>query len=317
MSTLRTLGIALASAATAASLTITGQAVADHGHHGGSDGHSHAGAVPAPPAQPTRDDQIQNVDQVKTAIKAYYGDTLTTMPDPVTGATTLHTFDPNGAYAQQMQGLEHDAAKYLAKRARHGTAPKDALGHGDPGQKAILLDVDDTSLNTYNYEIYSNFVYNPTTNGAFVNAAAFPAVPGMTRLVALARSKGYDLFFLTGRPEAQRPGTKTNLTNVGFPTVADDHLYLKDLTAPWLASCAPTCSTIQYKSLTRQHIESLGYDIVANFGDQFSDLSGGYRGPHVQAPEPDVLPALISTGTGWFATESSRTDLQWCHGRTP
>ena len=31
-----------------------------------------------------------------------------------------------------------------------------------------------------------------------------------------------------------------------------------------------------YKSLTRQHIESLGYDIVANFGDQFSGLNGGF-----------------------------------------
>ena len=72
MSTLRTLGIALASAATAASLTITGQAVAHNAHDGGSDSHSHAGAVPPPPAQPTRDDQIQNVDQVKTAIKAYW-----------------------------------------------------------------------------------------------------------------------------------------------------------------------------------------------------------------------------------------------------
>ena len=111
-------------------------------------------------------------------------------------------------------------------------------------------------------------------------------MPGITQLVALARSKGYDLFFLTGRPEAQRPGTKTNLTNVGFPTVADDHLYLKDLTAPWLASCAPTCSTIQYKSLTRQHIESLGYDIVANFGDQFSDLTGGFADRTFKLPNP-------------------------------
>ena len=187
MPTLRTLGIALASAATAASLTITGQAVAQHGDHSGSDGHSHAGAVPPPPAQPTRDDQIQNVDQVKTAIKAYYGDTLTTTPDPVTGATMLHTFDPNGAYAHQMHGLEHAAERYLGKQAGHGKAGRDGQArgehgeHGDHGRKAILLDVDDTSLNTYNYEIYSNFVYNPTTNGAFVNGAAFPAVPGMTR----------------------------------------------------------------------------------------------------------------------------------------
>jgi putative acid phosphatase of HAD superfamily subfamily IIIB len=288
VSTLRTFGIALASAATATSLALAGQAVAHQGHHGGSGNHSHAQSVPAPPAQPTRDDQIQNVDQVKTAIKAYYGDTPTTTPDPVNGATTLHTFNPNGAYAHQMQGLEHDAAKYLSRRAHHSrTARHD---HGDhpsaTGTKAILLDVDDTSLNTYNYEIYSNFVFNPTTNGAFVNAAAFPAVPGMPELAAFATSKGYDLFFLTGRPEAQRPGTTTNLANAGFPAAAADHLYLKDLTAPWLASCAPTCTTVQYKSLTRQHIESLGFDIVANFGDQFSDLTGGFADKTFKVPNP-------------------------------
>jgi hypothetical protein len=40
-------------------------------------------------------------------------------------------------------------------------------------------------------------------------------------------------------------------------------------------SCATTDTTDQYKSQTRAHIESLGYDIVANFGDQYSDLSYG------------------------------------------
>ena len=40
-------------------------------------------AVPAPPASPTSADQIQNIDQVRTAIKAYYGDTPTTTVDPV------------------------------------------------------------------------------------------------------------------------------------------------------------------------------------------------------------------------------------------
>jgi hypothetical protein len=51
---------------------------------------------------------------------------------------------------------------------------------------------------------------------------------------------------------------------------------------PWLASCART----QYKSLTRQHIESLGYDIVANFGDQFSDLNGGFADETFKIPNP-------------------------------
>ena len=82
--------VALASAAATAALTLPGLALA----HGGHD-HGH-GAVPAPPAAPTSADQIQNIDQVKTAISAYYGDTVTATPDPVNGATVLHTYSPSG-----------------------------------------------------------------------------------------------------------------------------------------------------------------------------------------------------------------------------
>ena len=53
-----------------------------------------------------------------------------------------------------------------------------------------------------------------------------------------------------------------------------------------LSSCAPTCTTTQYKSLTRKYIESLGYDIVANFGDQYSDLNGGYADQTFKMPNP-------------------------------
>ena len=70
-------------------------------------------------------------------------------------------------------------------------------------------------------------------------------------------------------------------------------MYLKDATAqtePWLCDARPRyrpCTDdIQYKSLTRQHIESLGYDIVANFGDQFSDLKGGFADPTYKIPNP-------------------------------
>jgi HAD superfamily, subfamily IIIB (Acid phosphatase) len=235
-------------------------------------------SVPAPPAQPTSADQIQNVDQVKTAIKAYYGDTVTSTLDPVNGTVQLHTFSPSGAYANEMAGVEADAATYLDKAAKH-----DKQFSGTP---AVLFDIDDTTLNTYSYEIYSNFVFNPATNAAFVNNAVFPATPGMPALVSHARDDGYTVFFLTGRPEAQRPGTVTNLANAGYGTEDKDHLFLKDNTAPWLASCAPTCSTTQYKSLTREHIESLGFDIVANFGDQFSDLNGGFADQTFKIPNP-------------------------------
>jgi hypothetical protein len=271
----RTATVAIASAAAGMALTVPGLALA-----------SHVGqAVPAPPANPTSADQIQNIDQVRTAIKGYYGDTPTTAVDPVPnsidgGDIALHTFNPDGAYAHEVEGIAAKAGTYLAHH------------HKRTAGKAILFDIDDTTLNTYNYEIYSNFVFNPTTNAAFVNAGVFPAVPGMVDLEHQAIAEGYKVFFLTGRPKNattdQKPATLANLRAVGYDVV-DDQVYLKDasgVTEPWLSPCAPTCTTTQYKSLTRQHIESLGNEIVANFGDQFSDLNGGFADKTYKIPNP-------------------------------
>jgi hypothetical protein len=241
------------------------------------------GAVPPPPANPTSADQIQNIDQVKTAIKGYYGDTLTNVDDPVPnsidGATVkLHTYSQTGAYVNEMQSIEADATKDLDKAAKKGKFS---------ATPAIVFDVDDTTLNTYNYEIYSNFVFNGTTNAAFVNAAIFPPVPGMPALAAHATFDGYTIFYLTGRPENQRAATVQNLVNAGYAAPDTAHLYLQDqVNQPWLSSCAPGCTRTQFKSLTRQHIESLGFDIVANFGDQFSDLNGGFADETFKIPNP-------------------------------
>ena len=48
-----------------------------------------------------------------------------------------------------------------------------------------------------------------------------------------------------------------------------------------------SCPTIQYKSGTRAYIESQGYDIVADFGDQFSDLQGGFADKTFKMPNPN------------------------------
>ena len=80
-----------------------------------------------------------------------------------------------------------------------------------------------------------------------------------------------------------------NLRVAGYPSPTtlndgEDGLFTKPAIAdypPYLHFCnvptpATSCNTDEYKSATRQYIESLGYDIVANFGDQFSDLEGGF-----------------------------------------
>lgn len=208
-----------------------------------------SGGVALSQSTPKHGDSIPNITLVENQIKAYYGDTV---------AGTDHLPSATGNYAEEVEGIAGQAQQYLSSR-----------GHQDVnGKPALVFDVDDTTLNTYNYEIFSGFAYNPVTNAEYVNDERFPAVFGMPALVNWANSHGYTVFFLTGRPEAQRAGTQGNLAKVGYQAPADTaHLYLKDQTVPWLSFCAPNCTTIQYKSSTRAHIESLGYDIVADFGD--------------------------------------------------
>jgi HAD superfamily, subfamily IIIB (Acid phosphatase) len=237
---------------------------------------------------PRSANDITNLDVLRQQIRNYYGDPLGT-----------GTFADDSNYAREARSVALQGALWLALQAH--------LPHGH-GQKAIVLDVDDTTLATWNYEIASNWDYNPTTNANYVNGQLFPAVPGMVDLVQQAAREGYAIFFLTGRPATQEAATLGNLTEDGVGVDADypapttlndgeDGLFTKPAVAnypPYLqAACSGdpngSCTTDHYKTATRQHIESLGYDIVANFGDQFSDLDGGFADKTFKLPNPNYF----------------------------
>jgi hypothetical protein len=84
------------------------------------------------------------------------------------------------------------------------------------GTKAIILDVDDTTLSTWNYEIFSNWAFNPPPSDSSCLDQRFPAVPGMVDMGPFAQSHGYAIFFLTGRAPRRRTATLGNLTSDGL-----------------------------------------------------------------------------------------------------
>jgi hypothetical protein len=234
---------------------------------------------------PRSEKQITNLDVLRQQIRNYYGDPLGT-----------GQFAADSNYAREAESVADQGSHWLAAKA-HGRSHD---------QKAIVLDVDDTTLATWNYEVASNWAYNPTTNAQFVTGQEFPAVPGMVDLVTNAAREGYAIFFLTGRPASQEQPTLGNLTSdgvgvdAGYPaptTLKDgeDGLFTKpavgDYPSYLTSACSGdpngSCTTIHYKSATRAHIESLGYDIVANFGDQYSDLKGGHADRTFKLPNPN------------------------------
>lgn len=252
-------------------LTTSGVAVANSRHHG-----AHGTT-----SEPT------NLSMAKDDVRAFYGDVV----DATQPAGYTHQASPTSDYAKEVHGVEHHAVKYLWK-------------HRHASNRAIVLDVDDTSVLTYEYDANNDFGYNPSINATYVTHG-FPQVYGMPSLVNRAHSLGYAVFFITGRPDTQHADTLANLagrelnygasypvTTTGSLSPQGDSLFTKPAdptTRPYLdcnADGVPACSTVEYKSGTRAYIESQGYDIVANFGDQFSDLNGGSADRGFKIPNP-------------------------------
>ncbi|HXH95764.1 MAG TPA: HAD family acid phosphatase [Gaiellaceae bacterium] len=257
-----------------------------------------AAVAPSKPADlnyvPRSASEIQNIDVVRDWISNYYGDP---------GRTGNIADD--SSYATETRSVAADGASWLK-------AHKPKSGE----MKAIVLDVDDTTLATWNYEVFSKWIYDPGTNGSYVTGQLFPAVPGMVDMVTTASQEGYAVFFLTGRPLSQFDATLGNLTSdsigvdAGYPTPTtigrkgpgDDvgpGLFTKppvgsypgfldkpEFCADAIAAHA-SCSTVRYKSGVRAYIESQGYDIVASFGDQFNDLEGGFADKTFKMPNPN------------------------------
>jgi HAD superfamily, subfamily IIIB (Acid phosphatase) len=268
-----------------AAVTLTAVAVVGLGGAGIGWAAATATAEPAiKTSTPRSEKDVTNIDVLRQQLRNYYGDPLGT-----------GQFAADGNYAREASRVAADGTRYLATRHRSG-----------PATRAIVLDVDDTTLATWNYELASNWAYNPATNADYVLGQKFPAVPGMVAMTRSAEREGYAIFYLTGRGSAQEAATLGNLTadgtgvDAGYPkptTLRDgeDGLFTKpDVSAypDYLKqACAADpggkCTTIHYKSATRAHIESLGYDIVANFGDQFSDLEGGHADRAFKLPNPN------------------------------
>ena len=125
---------------------------------------------------PKTEAQMTNIDVARAYAKNYYG-----APTAVSGSGATATWDAplnvTSNYANEARSVAAKGVKWLTRNR-------------NVANRAIVLDVDDTTLTTWNYELYSNWDYNPTTNASFVGLTGttftgnmFPATPGMLDLV--------------------------------------------------------------------------------------------------------------------------------------
>jgi predicted secreted acid phosphatase len=285
---MRISGARTATAVAATALVLTAGPAFAHGpSHGHDHGQGHGqGDQLAPRSQFTMapdgssgrrpdGEGIPNIDSVKKTVATYYG-------DPGTGIANKDS----SPYISQMQGIESRSLKWLRDNKRSA-----AKHHKAP---AIVFDADDTTLWTYDMEVAAmHFNFDPVLQDEWVQDERFPATPGMVQFVNKAEEMGYKIFGLTGRNDNQKTATVENLQKVGFRPFNAGNFYTKwtgtgTSQQPSYITCATaSCTTVEYKAGTRKHIEKdLGYDIVLNVGDQWSDLQGGFADHTLKLPNP-------------------------------
>jgi predicted secreted acid phosphatase len=142
-----------------------------------------------------------------------------------------------------------------------------------PKKPAIVLDIDDTSVSLYACAKALDFE-GPTSCAVETD---LPAIRQVRSLYDWVRKQKVTVFFITGRPEPLRDLTVTGLRFAGYRGKLN--LDLKPTTYK-------NDSVIPYKAGARKRIQRRGYRILANLGDQRSDLKGGYSLKTYKLPNP-------------------------------
>jgi predicted secreted acid phosphatase len=203
-----------------------------------------AGAASAQPALDTRVVQPLNLDELKQQLVAYQS---------------------SGDYER---GLAAVAARAQAYVEAH------AAGVENP---ALVLDIDETSLSNWPRIVADDFGYipsgacnrlpkGPCGAKAWELKGEVPVIDPTLKLFDAARAKGLSVFFITGRDESERAATIRNLRRAGYRG------WTKLIMKPVGLSMKLAAD---FKAPQRAKIAAQGFTIIANMGDQPSDLVGG------------------------------------------
>jgi hypothetical protein len=211
-------------------------------------------------------------------------------------------YECSGAYDNDIKQQIEKAISYVTKRV---------TGRSKNGPKlAIVLDIDETSLS--NREEIKTNDFGLIETGPCILSKPDPSLPpekakwpkpespcgfnawilladamplDTVRLFQVAQQKNVTVFFITGRHEEGNEqddhrvfeATIDNLHKAGY-NVSRDNLFLKPVN--------DKRSIQEFKTAKRKQITEMQYTIIANVGDQYSDLRGGYAERVYKLPNP-------------------------------
>lgn len=196
---------------------------------------------------------------------------------PNLGVLKLHLLDYVcfGAYERDVKRVLANAQAYMESRA------------GQVMNPAIVLDIDETALSNWQNIAADDFGFIPNgpcnlTPGdpcgfnEWIASQKATAIEPTLQLAKAARAMNVAVFFVSGRNiSTQKEVTEQNLKKVGYPEWQG--MFLKPMGEAVTA----------FKTASRKQIEEKEhFTIIANIGDQQSDLDGGYAERAFRVPNP-------------------------------
>jgi predicted secreted acid phosphatase len=183
-------------------------------------------------------------------------------------------YHDSGAYDAGLAEVNAQAMNWIAIRASITNRP------------AVVFDIDETALS--NWEViqandFGRFIDGPCN---LPDACAWRAwdLTSQSKVIQptldtynMTKSLGAAAFFISTRDEGQRAATEKNLRDAGYNGWAG--LFLAPVGAQY-------ASAADFKVPQRAAIEGQGYTIIANIGDQPSDLAGGRAQQTFLLPDP-------------------------------
>jgi predicted secreted acid phosphatase len=211
---------------------------------------------PAPPA-PIIPPPVQpaNIGDLKSAAVDYYN---------------------SGGYLTDLQIATAPAIEWINEEAPRVNRP------------AVVFDIDETALSNWE-ELKANdfgrildgpcerLPQGPCGLVAWDQRAQATIIQPTMDVYRAAKDRGAAIFFITGRDEIQRAATVRNLRGVGYTDYTELIMEPAD---------AHHVSAADFKAPRRQQIGQRGFRIIANIGDQPSDLEGGFSERTYLLPNP-------------------------------
>lgn len=193
-------------------------------------------------------------------------------PNLYTLKQQVGTYVATGEYGRDVARVAEEANRYLLKRI-----PRGIPRHVKKADKlAIVFDIDETTLSNLRHIQANDYGYLPKVWNAWVAEGQATAIYPVQAVYNTAVNAKIAVFFITGRTPDGAAATERNLRQVGYETWTRVIYKPADFDE----------SARAFKIDARRQLAAEGYLIIANIGDQNSDLLGGYAERTFKLPNP-------------------------------